>query len=111
MSPGEQRRLAVARALARADGGAALLVLDEPTAHLDRRSADLVRAAILRRAERAVVVIATHEPETAALATQTLDIVAAEQQSPAAADAPPARSAPGQSRADHQAGSPAPLDQ
>ncbi|MGO3247999.1 thiol reductant ABC exporter subunit CydC [Agrococcus casei] len=94
MSPGEQRRLAVARALARADGGAALLVLDEPTAHLDRRSADLVRAAILRRAERAVVVIATHEPETAALATQTLDIVAAEQQSPAAADAPPAQAHP-----------------
>ncbi|MFE6994533.1 thiol reductant ABC exporter subunit CydC [Microbacterium sp. NPDC057659] len=68
LSPGEQRRLAVARALARVDRGARLLLLDEPTAHLDRRAADLVRAAVLRRARRCVVVLATHEPETLALA-------------------------------------------
>ncbi|MVQ43093.1 thiol reductant ABC exporter subunit CydC [Microbacterium sp. MAH-37] len=68
LSPGEQRRLSVARALARVDHGARLLLLDEPTAHLDRRSADLVRAAVLRRARRCVVVLATHEPETLALA-------------------------------------------
>ncbi|REJ04514.1 thiol reductant ABC exporter subunit CydC [Microbacterium bovistercoris] len=68
LSPGEQRRLAVARALARVDQGARLLLLDEPTAHLDRQSADLVRAAVLRRSRRCVVVLATHEPETLALA-------------------------------------------
>lgn len=74
MSPGEQRRLAVARSLARVEAGATLLVLDEPTAHLDSHSADLVRAAILRRADRATIVLASHERETAALATQTLQI-------------------------------------
>ncbi|SDS34405.1 ATP-binding cassette domain-containing protein [Agrococcus carbonis] len=74
LSPGEQRRLAVARALARADAGARVLVLDEPTAHLDRESADRVRAAILRRAPGRVVVLASHEPETTALATMTLRV-------------------------------------
>lgn len=74
LSPGEQRRLAVARALARVDAGARLLVLDEPTAHLDRASAERVRAAILRRADRAVVVLASHEPETTALATMTVPV-------------------------------------
>ncbi|WP_413316682.1 thiol reductant ABC exporter subunit CydC [Agrococcus sp. 1P02AA] len=76
LSPGELRRLAVARALARVDAGATLLVLDEPTAHLDRASADLVRAAIARRAGRAVVVLASHEPETTALATATVPVAA-----------------------------------
>lgn len=74
LSPGEQRRVAVARALARVDAGATLLVLDEPTAHLDRASADLVRAAILRRADRATVVLASHEPETTALATSVVQV-------------------------------------
>lgn len=77
LSPGEQRRLAVARALARVDAGAALLVLDEPTAHLDAASAERVRAAIRRRADRAAVVLATHEPETLALATRTVPVGAA----------------------------------
>ncbi len=77
LSPGELRRLAVARALARSDAGATLLVLDEPTAHLDRASADLVRAAIVRRSERAVVVLASHEPETTALATLTIPVAPA----------------------------------
>ncbi|SFS00601.1 ATP-binding cassette, subfamily C, CydCD [Agrococcus baldri] len=101
LSPGEQRRLAVARALARIDAASpaepvrgaaahrveALLVLDEPTAHLDRASADLVRAAILRRADRAVIVLASHEPETTALATMTIPVGAL---TPAAALAPAA---------------------
>src|SRR5699024_12720185 len=42
LSPGELRRLSVARALARVDAGARLLVLDEPTAHLDRDAAERV---------------------------------------------------------------------
>ncbi|WP_456284045.1 thiol reductant ABC exporter subunit CydC [Microbacterium sp. JZ101] len=74
LSPGELRRLAVARALARVDAGARLLVLDEPTAHLDRAAAERVRAAILRRAAHATVVLASHEPETLALATMTVPV-------------------------------------
>ncbi|MTE24674.1 thiol reductant ABC exporter subunit CydC [Microbacterium sp. ZXX196] len=77
LSPGELRRLAVARALARVDQGASVLVLDEPTAHLDAASADRVRAAIRRRAGEATIVLATHEPETLALATRRLAVDAA----------------------------------
>ncbi|MGX9348617.1 thiol reductant ABC exporter subunit CydC [Microbacterium sp. KNMS] len=77
LSPGELRRLAVARALARVDAGAQLLVLDEPTAHLDRTAAERVRAAILHRAAHATVVLASHEPETLALATMTVPVGAA----------------------------------
>jgi ATP-binding cassette subfamily C protein CydCD len=76
LSPGEQRRLAVARALARVDDGATLLILDEPTAHLDRASAELVRDAIRCRAKRATVVLATHEPETLALADRVVGVAA-----------------------------------
>lgn len=102
LSPGEQRRLAVARALARVDAGASLLVLDEPTAHLDAASADRVRAAVRRRAARATVVLATHEPETLALATSTVAVGSSEA-APAPAPAPrqriedpgPPREAPG----------------
>ncbi|UNK69924.1 thiol reductant ABC exporter subunit CydC [Microbacterium sp. H1-D42] len=74
LSPGELRRLAVARALARVDAGADLLVLDEPTAHLDPVAAELVRGAVLRRAQRCVVVLASHEPETLALADHRVPV-------------------------------------
>lgn len=74
LSPGELRRLSVVRALARVDAGARLLVLDEPTAHLDHHAAELTRAAILRRAERATIVLASHEPRTLALATSIIRI-------------------------------------
>lgn len=68
LSPGELRRLAVARALARVDSGASLLLLDEPTAHLDPASAELVRAAIRRRSRDCIIVLASHEPDTLAMA-------------------------------------------
>lgn len=74
LSPGEQRRLAVARALARVDAGARLLVLDEPTAHLDPVAAQLVRDAVQRRADRCTVVLASHEPETLALADRFIAV-------------------------------------
>src|SRR5690606_3267226 len=74
LSPGELRRLAVALALARVDAGATVLVLDEPTAHLDAAAAELVCAAIRRRAGRAVVVLASHEPETLALCTARVEV-------------------------------------
>ncbi|WP_051172302.1 thiol reductant ABC exporter subunit CydC [Microbacterium indicum] len=110
LSPGELRRLAVARALARVDAGATLLILDEPTAHLDARSADQVRAAIRRRAERATVVLATHEPETLALAGSEVRVgrpAAEPDPAPAAAPAPRIVASTGPVRsADEQASHP-----
>ncbi|BAS08557.1 sn-glycerol-3-phosphate import ATP-binding protein UgpC [Arthrobacter sp. Hiyo4] len=46
LSPGELRRVALARGLARIRSGATLLLLDEPTAHLDGVSAALVQDSI-----------------------------------------------------------------
>jgi ATP-binding cassette, subfamily C, bacterial CydD len=56
LSTGQLQRLALARAFLR---DAPLVILDEPTAHLDPESADLVGAAIERlRADRTVLLIA-----------------------------------------------------
>ncbi|MGN6273567.1 MAG: thiol reductant ABC exporter subunit CydC [Protaetiibacter sp.] len=74
LSPGEQRRAAVARALARVDAGAELLVLDEPTAHLDPASAARVRAAITARADRVATVLVSHDRETLALADEVVPV-------------------------------------
>ncbi|RKW71703.1 thiol reductant ABC exporter subunit CydC [Galactobacter caseinivorans] len=74
LSPGERRRVGVARGVARAhallrDGHGSLLLLDEPTAHLDPDSAGRVRALIANCAAQGVtVVLATHDVELAALA-------------------------------------------
>lgn len=77
LSPGEKRRLAIMRAVtnlraARAtahestSAAAGLLVLDEPTAHLDPVSAQRVRELIRTEADSgSIVVIATHDPELA----------------------------------------------
>ncbi len=61
LSPGELRRLAVARGLVRVCAGADLLLLDEPTAHLDPAHARLVENAIDELRGRVTVVFASHE--------------------------------------------------
>lgn len=77
LSPGEKRRLAIMRAVtylraARATANesmtatAGLLILDEPTAHLDPGSAQRVRELIRAEADAgSIVVIATHDPDLA----------------------------------------------
>lgn len=61
LSPGELRRLAVARGLVRVAAGADLLLLDEPTAHLDPAHARLVERAIDALRGTVTIVFASHE--------------------------------------------------
>jgi thiol reductant ABC exporter CydD subunit len=60
LSAGETRRVALARAFARE---AALLILDEPTAHLDRESAQIIEDAVARLAGAATILVIAHDAE------------------------------------------------
>ncbi|MDN3937101.1 thiol reductant ABC exporter subunit CydD [Arthrobacter sp. YD4] len=77
LSPGELRRVAVARGLARIAAGATVLLLDEPTAHLDRTSADAVSAALTGLRGRATVLLVAHDRQTRELADTVVRIGAA----------------------------------
>ncbi|MGC3021654.1 thiol reductant ABC exporter subunit CydC [Brevibacterium sp. FAM 24630] len=68
LSPGQQRRLALVRVLHRLGGGADILVLDEPTAHLDADNAEIVIAMIAEAAATHRVVLASHDERVRALA-------------------------------------------
>ncbi|MFC9354671.1 thiol reductant ABC exporter subunit CydD [Arthrobacter sp. NPDC057013] len=68
LSPGELRRVALARGLARIEAGATVLLLDEPTAHLDRDSANRVHDAIRALRGRATVILVAHDRQTRELA-------------------------------------------
>lgn len=74
LSPGELRRVALARGLARIEAGATLLLLDEPTAHLDRESANVVNRAILGLRGRATVLLVAHDRQTRELADHVVAV-------------------------------------
>ncbi len=74
LSPGELRRVAVARALLRVDAGATVLLLDEPTAHLDDASAGAVIDLVQRAALRASVIVASHDAAILAISGNRLQL-------------------------------------
>ncbi|WP_253953940.1 ABC transporter ATP-binding protein [Schaalia sp. 19OD2882] len=72
LSGGEAQRLMLARGMAAAPD---LLLVDEPTAQLDGRTARAVDAALSRLAEPGViVVVATHDARTAAVCDEVVDL-------------------------------------
>ena len=68
LSPGQQRRLALVRVLHRLGDGADVLVLDEPTAHLDADNAGIVIDMIAEAAASHRVILASHDERVRALA-------------------------------------------
>jgi ATP-binding cassette subfamily C protein CydCD len=70
LSPGELRRVAFARALLRVECGADLLLLDEPTAHLDADSATTVRRMIAALDGRVTILLASHEADIVGLSAR-----------------------------------------
>ncbi|MDN4612008.1 thiol reductant ABC exporter subunit CydD [Arthrobacter burdickii] len=70
LSPGELRRVAVARALLSAqDPSVRLLLMDEPTAHVDAEASRAIREAILSRRPGLTVLLIAHDDGTAGVAS------------------------------------------
>ncbi len=73
LSAGQRARLTLARA---ALSSASLILLDEPTAHLDQESATLAHHLIQRLAIARTVVVVTHRPELLTVADQHIQLAA-----------------------------------
>jgi ATP-binding cassette subfamily C protein CydCD len=68
LSAGQRQRVALARAFLRAERGAGLLLLDEPSAHLDGATEAAVVSAVRILAPGRCVLMAVHRPGPAAVA-------------------------------------------
>jgi thiol reductant ABC exporter CydD subunit len=74
LSAGERQRIALARAILRAERGAGLLLVDEPTAHLDGPAATCVLATLRRLAAQRCVLLVVHDPRLAAAADRVVRV-------------------------------------
>ena len=71
LSGGERRRLALARLLAAERD---LWILDEPTEHLDRATADALMADVWRASEGRAVLVISHDPAVIAACARSLSL-------------------------------------
>jgi ATP-binding cassette, subfamily C, bacterial CydD len=71
LSAGEAQRIALARAFL---GDSPLVILDEPTAHLDAGSERAVAEAVARLAEGRTALLIVHRPELAGVAGRVLEL-------------------------------------
>ncbi len=74
LSAGERQRIALARCFLRAERGASLLLLDEPTAHLDAPTEQRVLAAIRRLGVGRFVLMVAHRPAAIDFADRIVEI-------------------------------------
>ncbi|MDV3222676.1 thiol reductant ABC exporter subunit CydD [Intrasporangium sp.] len=75
LSAGQRQRIALARAWLAPDP---LLLLDEPTAHLDPEVADATNGLVTQLAEQRIVIAVTHRPELVAVADEHLHLLPAD---------------------------------
>jgi ATP-binding cassette, subfamily C, bacterial CydD len=76
LSAGQRQRIALARAFLRRLDGAALVLLDEPTAHLDPDNAAAVRAGVARLLQGATGIVVAHDAGWADLADEVVRLEA-----------------------------------
>ncbi|MGL5818469.1 MAG: thiol reductant ABC exporter subunit CydD [Phycicoccus sp.] len=72
LSAGQRARLALARATL---SSAPVLLVDEPTAHLDTAASGLVHDLLVRLSRRRTVLVATHRPELVTLADRHVELL------------------------------------
>jgi thiol reductant ABC exporter CydD subunit len=77
LSAGERQRIALARCFLRAERGTSLVLLDEPTAHLDAPTEQRVLAAIRQVSVGRFVLMVAHRPSAIRFADRIIDVQAA----------------------------------
>lgn len=78
LSAGQRQRLALARAFVRVGRGAHLVVLDEPTAHLDAATEQVLLDAVARLRDAGCgVLLVAHRPALVAIADDVVEVASA----------------------------------
>ncbi len=85
LSAGQRQRIALARALL---GSPPLLMLDEPTSHLDAETAELVLDNLMGIEPRPTLLLVTHDPVVAERADRLVEVRGGRLENPVAANVP-----------------------